>query len=68
VFELLCNTELIPEWDVLYKGARYLSIIKDAAARCEVGYIHMVYGLPGTFATTSCSVHCVDRRMPFVLS
>eukprot|EP00775_Hariotina_reticulata_P006458 gene6458-6687_t len=47
VFELLCNTELIPEWDVLYKGARYLSIIKDAAGRCEVGYIHMVYGLPG---------------------
>lgn len=47
VFELLCNLDLIPEWDMLYKGAKYLNFIRDPAGRCEVGYIHLVYGLPG---------------------
>ena len=47
VFELLCNFSLIPEWDVLFKSGRYLSYVCDPAGRCEVAYIHIVYGLPG---------------------
>jgi hypothetical protein len=48
VFELLCNLSLIPEWDVLWKSGRYLSFAADPAGRCEVAYMHVVYGLPGT--------------------
>lgn len=47
VFELLCNLSLIPEWDVLFKSGRYLSFAADPAGRCEVAYLHIVYGLPG---------------------
>lgn len=47
VFELLCNFSLIPEWDVLFKGGRYLSYARDPAGCCEVAYLHIVYGLPG---------------------
>ncbi len=47
VFELLCNFGLIPEWDVLFKSGRYLSFARDPAGRCEVAYLHIVYGLPG---------------------
>lgn len=47
VFELLCNWGVIPEWDVLFKSGRYLSYARDPAGRCEVAYIHIVYGLPG---------------------
>jgi hypothetical protein len=46
-FELLTNFSLIPEWDVLFKSGRYLSYAADPAGRCEVAYIHIVYGLPG---------------------
>lgn len=47
VFELLTNFGLIPEWDVLFKSGHYLSYAVDPAGRCEVAYIHIVYGLPG---------------------
>lgn len=47
VFDLLCNMDLIPEWDMLYKGAKYLTFARDPSGRCEVGDIHVVYGLPG---------------------
>lgn len=47
VFELLCNIELIPEWDMLFKGAKYLSYATESSDNVEVAYIHLVYGLPG---------------------
>jgi hypothetical protein len=47
VFELLANLELMPEWDMLFKEATYLSYDRDPAGRCDVATIHLVYGLPG---------------------
>lgn len=46
-FELLCNLQLIPEWDMLFKGAKYLNFASSADGAVEVGHLHIVYGLPG---------------------
>lgn len=48
-FEALSNLSLIPAWDVLFKGARYLEFSREAVdgGVLEVGRIHLVYGLPG---------------------
>jgi hypothetical protein len=61
VFELLCNFSVIPEWDVLFKSGRYLSYVRDPAGRCEVAYIHIVYGLPGACFFSSCTKHPCAR-------
>ncbi|WIA30087.1 hypothetical protein OEZ86_000182 [Tetradesmus obliquus] len=53
VFELLCNLELIPEWDMLFKGARYLDFAREPSGHCEVATIHLSYGLPGASAFVS---------------
>jgi hypothetical protein len=41
-----------------YKGARYLSFARDPRGTSEVGYIHLVYGLPGEPLTSSISDVC----------
>ncbi len=46
-FELVCNVDLVTEWDMTFKSARYLQHSRDDAAGVEVGYLHIVYGLPG---------------------
>lgn len=48
-FEALSNLQLIPAWDVLFKGARYLEWARSegGGGAVEVGRIHLVYGLPG---------------------
>lgn len=44
-FELVCNPELIPEWDMLFKGVNVLGFAADDGV--EVAYLRIVYGLPG---------------------
>lgn len=50
--EALSNLSLIPAWDLLFKGARYLEWSREEAGggAVEVGRIHLVYGLPGACA------------------
>jgi hypothetical protein len=45
--ELVCNVDLVTEWDMTFKSARYLQHSRDDAAGVEVSYLHIVYGLPG---------------------
>jgi hypothetical protein len=48
-FQALSNLGLIPAWDVLFKGAKYLEFGRDEreGGVVEVGRIHLVYGVPG---------------------
>lgn len=54
-FEALSNLSLIPLWDALFKGARYLAFSRDArgGGAVELGRIHLVYGLPGVFPVSA---------------
>lgn len=65
MFELLCNPELMPEWDMLVKGASYLSSAVDEAGRCQVATLRVVYGLPGARgcgARTHACMHALHAR------
>lgn len=46
-FELVCNLDMIPRWDMLYKNGKIMNYDVDFDGCCEVGYLHMVYGVPG---------------------
>lgn len=48
---------------MLFKSGRYLSYARDPAGRCEVAYIHIVYGLPGVCSTSSCCTHTRVRLL-----
>lgn len=45
-YDVVCNTTLVPEWDMLFKGADFLELNSHKRDNIDVGYIHVVYGLP----------------------
>lgn len=47
VFELVSSSDLYPEWDMLFKGAKYLGFAVSNDGLCEVAHLHVTYGLPG---------------------
>ncbi|GBF89469.1 hypothetical protein Rsub_02041 [Raphidocelis subcapitata] len=45
VFDALSNTGLVPQWDLLFKGAEYIAY--ERAGAVETARLRVVYGLPG---------------------
>ena len=64
-FEAVCNVELVAEWDMTFKRATHLQHTRDEAQCIEVGYLHVVYGMPGGSIVASHtglqSIKCVSH-------